>query len=249
MTVEENRAYGGGLVTECDLRRMSRWGYAVFTVWALVLVACGVLAPDPHALGWWLVLDNLLAGRGVCLYEGVRLGFGRPYLIFQCGGQDLAMTLVTVPWIIRFHHHVSQGRFFDKLLGRIDEAAERTQDRLQGFGALGLFFFAFMPTAGPMLGSVVGYLLGMPMRLVLTAVIAGHLTSLLTFMTFFHWFEPMLRSTNEGLATYFAWIGLATVLLVGWLFRTLRGWLNRPRGIPAGTPPAADSEVGIETVE
>jgi len=235
-------AYGGGLVTERGLRRMSRWGYLVFAIWSVALVIWAYIEPDPHALGWWLVLDNLFAGRGVCLYEGIRLGFGRGYLVFQCGGQDLGMTLVTVPWIIRFHHHVSQGRFFDRILQRVDEAAEKNQERLRGFGTAGLFFFAFMPTAGPMMGSVVGYLLGMPMRRVLPAVIGGHVTSLLVFLAFFDWLEPTLRSANEGLAKYFAWIGLAMVLLIGWIVRLIKKrWFAAPDA-PEAAPPVASAD-------
>lgn len=246
---QEDLIYGGGLVTERGLRRMSRWGYAVFAVWAATLLVWGIVSPEPHALGWWLALDNLLAGRGVCLYEGIRLGFGRLYLVLQCGGQDLAMTLITVPWIIRFHHHVSRSRFFDRFLRQVDAAAEKNQERLQGFGAVGLFCFAFMPTAGPMMGSVVGYLLGMPMRRVLPAVLAGHVTSLLVFMTFFNWLEPTLRSTNEGLAKYFAWIGLALVLLVGWLYRTARKHLARRHDETPESVVLGEAEAGMEASE
>ena len=238
----------GGLVTERVLRRMSRYGYLVFAVWTVILVTWGLLDPDPYARGWWLVLENLFAGRGVCLYEGVRLGFGRVYLIVQCGGQDLGMTLVTVPWIIRFHHRVSQGRVFDRILRGLDEAAERNQKRLRGWGVAGLFLFAFMPTAGPMLGTVAGYLLGMRMRVVLPAVLAGHITSLLVFLSFFDWLEPVLRASNEGLATYFAWIGLALVLTAGAVARAVKHHRNPRRDpelevLPA--PPAA-GETGAE---
>lgn len=244
-------AYGGGLVTERGLRRMTRWGCVLVALWTTILVIWGMLVPEPYARGYWLVFDNFFIGRAVCMYEGVRMNFGRIYLLIQGGGQDIGMTLITFPWIVRFYHRVSQGRLVDRILGSVTQAAERNQQRLRGFGAVGLYLFVFFPLAGTgtLVGSVVGYLLGMRMGLVLPVVIAGHLSSLIFLLTFFDWLEPMLRSANEGLAQYFAWIALAVVVVAGWLFRTVKNRLFPATGANASPQPLPDAEANADAVE
>ena len=83
------REYRGGLITESGLRRMRRWGFVVLGNWAPILVAYGLLWPEPYARGWWLVLELFAVGRTVCAYEGVRLGFSELYLLIQGGAQDI----------------------------------------------------------------------------------------------------------------------------------------------------------------
>lgn len=229
---DQEFAYGGGLVTERGLRLMSRWGLGVLAVWAGALGTWAVLWPDPYAHGWWLVLELFAVGRTVCAYEGIRLGFSGTYLLIQGGAQDIGFYLIIFPWVVRFHEHVARVRFIGRILGSVTRAAERHQQRLQGFGAVGLFLFVFFPISGTgtLVGSVVGYLLGMRMRLVIPVVIAGHLASIAFLLAFFDWLEPVLHSVNAGFAQYFAWILLVSLVVLGWLYGVVKSRIAQWRG-------------------
>ena len=233
---DPNFVYGGGLVTERGLRQMTRWGFIILAIGAVVLVLCGLFWPEPYARGWWLVLELFTVGRTVCAYEGVRLGFSKAYLLFQGGAQDVGFFLLVFPWVIRFYERVSSNRFVDRILGSVTRAAERNRDRIQGYGTVGLFLFAFFPASGTgtLVGCMVGYLLGLPVRLAVPVVIAGHLLCLVFLLAFFEWLEPVLRSMNEGFAQYFAWVFLAVLVVAGWLYSVLKKRFARP-----GCPPEA----------
>jgi len=223
--------YGGGLLTERDLRRMSRWGVGTLVVWAIALVVWAILWPDPHARGWQLVLELLAFGRTVSTYEGVRMGFGNVYLLIQGGLQDVAVFLLLFPWVVRFHERVSRNRFVSKVLGFVTTTAERNEDWIRRHGTTGLFLFVFFPVSGTgsLIGAVIGYLLGMSMRVVVPVVIAGHLACLVFLLVFFQWLEPVLREVDENLARYFAWILLVVLALLGWLYGFMKKQFTRSK--------------------
>lgn len=248
--LEEKLAYGG-LITDAGLRRMQRWGFGVAGVWALTLLVYAVLWPEPYRDGWWLVLQLLFVGRTVCAYEGVRLGFSSPYLVLQGSTQDIAMFLMIFPLFVRFYERVARDRAIDRLFRSLTKAAEGHQKALQGYGALGLFLFVFFPISGTgtLVGSVVGYLIGIKMRIVVPVVISAHLTCLFVLLAFFDWLAPVLQSVNEGVAQYFAWIILAVVVGLGWLYKVLRPRIDRWRGLEEPLPPMGKAEAAAEPAE
>jgi len=250
--MQEVKAPYGGLITEVGLRRMQWWGLATVTVWVLTLVIWGILWPDPYSKAWWLVVQLFAVGRTVCAYEGVRLGFSNFFLFMQGGTQDIAMFMLVFPLFVRFYERASHVRGIDRFLGGLARAAERHQGRMQGYGAVGLFLFVFFPVSGTgtLVGSIVGYLLGLRMRLVIPVVITAHFSSLVLLLAFFDWLQPVLESLNEGFAQYFAWILLASMVFLGWVYT--RSQTKSSAAIkPSSTPPPAlvEAEVGVEAGE
>lgn len=234
-----------GLVTERGLRRMSRWGFVVAAVWAATLLLCAFLWPDPYVHGWWLVVQLFAVGRTVCAYEGIRLEFHNLYLLIQGGTQDIAMFLIFFPLFARFYEKVARHRAIDRLFGFLARAAETHRKQLQGYGAIGLFLFVFFPFSGTgtLVGAVVGYLLGLHMRLVVPVVLAAHLSCLVILLGFFEWLEPVLQSLNQGLAQYFAWILLAGMILLGWLYTAIQKRLRRANKPSVSIRPGAEVNV------
>jgi uncharacterized membrane protein len=242
-------SYGGGLVRESGLRRMTRWGCGMLLVQAIFQIAYGVLWPEPYARGWWLVLELIFVGQTICAYEGVRMGFSHLYLFLQGGLQDIGVALIVFPWIVRFYERVSTGRFFDRILGWVTRMVERHKTELQGFGLVGLFLFIFLPVSGTgmLVGVAVGYLLAMPMRRVVPVIVAATLSSLGVLLAFFDWFEPILQSKNADLAQYFAWVLLAGLLILGWAYGAAKKRIARWRS--AGEPVVSLREASAEAGE
>lgn len=233
-----------GLITERGLRLMSRWGWSILGLWAIALITWAILWPEPYRKGWWLVLELIFVGRTVCAYEGVRLGFSNWYIFVQGGLQDIGMFLVVFPYFARFYAHVARVRYIDRILRKLAEMAERHRDRLQGMGLVGLFLFVFFPVSGTgtLVGCVVGYMLGLHLRGVVPVVIAGHVSCLIILLGFFDQLEPALRALDEGFAQYFAWIFLATMLLCGWLYGTLKKRFSRSEEAVEPVPVGMEAE-------
>mgnify|MGYP005861488903 CR=1 FL=1 len=204
-----------------SLRRMHRAGWLLFAVWAAVLIAWGVFRPEPYARGWQLVLELLFVGRAVNIYDGIHLGFSRTYLFIQSGPQDIIMLMILYPWVIRAYESTLKKNVVGRGIGRVTATAEGHQNWLEPLGAIGLWAFVFFPfwSTGALVGGVVGYLLGMRTRVVFAVVILGHGLSVVTLVFFVEWIYPHLEAFNSGLARYFAWIVLAVLFLVAWIYQ------------------------------
>ena len=97
-----------------------------------------------------------------------------------------------------------------------------------------------------LVGIAVSYLLSMHMRRVMPVMAAATLSSLGVLLAFFDWFEPFLQSANADLARYFAWVMLAGLLILGWIYSAVKKWIARPAvttdedAIPVPTPAPAE---------
>jgi len=199
------------------LRRMERTGWGLFVVWAPSLILWGVLDPDPYANGWQLVLElAFVGGRAVNISHGVAYGYSTPYLVFQCGLQDIIYTLVLYPWIIRAYFGFTKLDFAARTLDSLRKAAERKKGLLEPFGAVGLWLFVAFPfwSTGVVNGATLGFLLGMRTRLTLAVVFSAHLTSMGAMLIFFEAIRGPMESLGEGALSYLPWIVLATLLVM-----------------------------------
>jgi len=92
---------------------------------------------------------------------------------------------------------------------RTQRAAERHKDKVQKYGAIGVFAFVWFPfwMTGPVVGSVIGFLLGLRVWVNMTAVLAG------TYVAIFCW-ALFLRQLHEQVAVYSSYAGLILMALL-----------------------------------
>lgn len=196
------------------LRAIAIVGWSLFAFWAVVLIAWGVIEPDPYAQGWRLVLWLAFTGRLVNLADGVANGFSTPYLLFQSGLQDIILLLVAYPILIAAYEGRERRGFIGKRIDAIRESAERHKKRVEPWGALGLWVFVFFPfwSTGALVGGMVGYLLGMRTIVVFGSVISGHVLSVLSLVFFFDVMRNVAESFNQGIVKFIPWIVLGILL-------------------------------------
>jgi hypothetical protein len=89
--------------------------------------------------------------------------------------------------------------------------------------------FPFWST-GTLIGGVVGYLLGMRVRVILLAVLSGYWVSVVVLIWAFDLMAGMAEALDIGVVRYLPWIVVA-LLLAG---SVLRGWRRQRRAAGAG---------------
>lgn len=195
---------------------IARVGWALFAVWAAVLVAWAVLQPDPYAQGWRLVAELAVLGRLVNIADGIAMGFSKHYLLFQSGLQDIILLLVAYPPLVAVCQGVAQRTFLGRRLETVRRTAEGHKDRVEPLGALGLWIFVFFPfwSTGALVGGVVGYLLGMRPAVVFASVFSGHVLSVVSLVYFFDAMAGLAETFNSGAVKYLPWAVLGALLLV-----------------------------------
>lgn len=200
-----------------DLRLIYTGGVALLLAWAATITTWGVVQPEPYADGWRLVAELAFVGRAVNIADGTQAGFSNLYLWIQSGIQDIAFLLILYPIAVAAFEHGMEGTFLGKRIARIRQTAERHRPQLEPFGAIGLLIFVFVPfwSTGALIGSLVGYLMGLRTALVLWVCMIGHLSSVGSLIWFFDVTYAWMMRLNESAARLLPLYAFATLAL-GW---------------------------------
>lgn len=145
---------------------------------AAALIGVGAAAP------WWpeqaLALAamsglNLVIGRAAGMAYGYASGLGHVPVIACNVVVETVQVLVIYPLFVLGCRQWLLPGWLAAPLARLRVSAERQHAAVRRFGIAGLFVFVFMPfwMTGPVVGSIIGYLLGLRIRTTLVVVLAG----------------------------------------------------------------------------
>jgi hypothetical protein len=110
-----------------------------------------------------------------------------------------------------------------------DAALERELAALKSrrFGVAGLFVFVFMPfwMTGPVVGAVIGYLLGLPTRTTLAVVLAGTYAAVAVYALFL----DQVDAWTSAYGPYAAFLALVALVALAMLLQRWRRQARPPR--------------------
>ena len=200
------------------LKRIQQFGWVLFALWTVTLAVIALVQPDPYAQGWRLVLELLFLGRAVSIADGIASGFGSVYLLLQNGFEDIILLLIVYPWVVAAYEGVAGFRPLRRTIDRVRRTAEANRKVVEPWGVLGLWMFVFFPfwSTGALVGSVVGYLLGMRTWVVFASVFTGHFLSVAGLVWTFDLTREMLASFEHGWVRFLPW-GVLALLFGGTL--------------------------------
>jgi uncharacterized membrane protein len=207
------------------LRRIGQVGWALFAVWAGVLITWAIVEPDPYAGGWRLVLELAFMGHLVSIADGSASGFGKAYLFVQSGMQDAILLMVAYPIVVSAYEGVvTRGGVAGRWLAAVHRAAERQKRVVEPAGAIGLWVFVVLPfwSTGTLVGGMVGYLLGMRTSVVFAAVLSGYVLSVIGLIWFFDFMTELAAVVDIGLVRYAPWIVVVVFFGGSFLYQRLR---------------------------
>jgi uncharacterized membrane protein len=184
-------------------------------------------------IGWWVAPErtliyaamtglNLLIGRAAGMSFGYANGLGHAEVIPWNIIVETLQVLVVFPLFALGWTHLIDSSRWSATMTRLRNAAEAQRGAIQRYGIAGLFVFVFTPfwMTGPVVGAIVGLLIGLRTRTNLAVVLAG------TYVAIGVW-ALLLNELNKWAAAYnrfapFALvIALALIALSGRLIRRL----------------------------
>jgi len=132
----------------------------------LMLLAFGIgwhLYPDrilPYAIMTGL---NLIIGREAGMSFGYASGFGHAQVAPLNILVETIQVLVIYPLFVQSTRHLIKLRILESFITRIHRAAESGGGVVRKFGIAGLFVFVFAPfwMTGPVVGAIIGFLIGL----------------------------------------------------------------------------------------
>lgn len=141
-------------------------------------------------------------------------------------------TLVTVPWL-------------QTMMRNVRSSAEEHRPRLAKWGIFGLLLFVWFPLmmTGPVVGSVLGYLLGLRAWATLLTVLAGTIAAIISWAFLMDWVDGLTEKAGALAPTLAVAVLVAGIVAVR--LRSYRQALRAPTAppspaaAPAPPPPAA----------
>jgi uncharacterized membrane protein len=194
----------------------------------LTLVALGVgwlVAPDRTAVFAAMTGLNLTVGRAAGMSFGYASGLGHPAVISSNVLTETIQVLVVYPLFVLGWNNLVDVRYMRRLLVTMRQSAEANQARVERYGMLGLFAFVFLPfwMTGPVVGAIIGHLIGLKARHTLPTVLVATYFAVAVWAVFF---ERM----NELMAEYGRYAAFGTVLAFGAAVIAARAVRSRRRG-------------------
>jgi uncharacterized membrane protein len=187
----------------------------------LLVIALGIgwmVAPD-----WTLVFAamtglNLLIGRAAGMSFGYANGLDHAVVICSNVLVETIQVLLVYPLFVLSWRNLVDVRRLRRVLVRMRHSAEASQPQVARYGMAGLFAFVFLPfwMTGPVVGSIIGFLIGLKPRQNLGTVLAA------TYAAIGIW-ALLFDQLNELLATYGRYAAFATVVVLAVALLAVRG--------------------------
>jgi len=181
----------------------------VLLAWLLV-IALGIgwlFEPE-----WTLVFAamtglNLLIGRAAGMSFGYANGLDHLVVIASNVIVETIQVLVIYPLFVLSWRNLVDVRRLHRYLVQMRRSAEASETRVARYGMTGLFLFVFLPfwMTGPVVGSIIGFLIGLRTRQILVTVLGA------TYVAIGVW-ALLFEQLNELLATYGRYAAFATVM-------------------------------------
>ena len=198
----------------------------MYTFWLGIKL---LLSPEESQLLIGMTATEIMFGRAA----GMAFGFSQelePITVIPiCIIIETILVLIFYPLFVFSWRHLLVINWLKNIFERIHKAAEAHKGKIQRYGIIGLFVFVWFPfwMTGPVVGCVIGFLLGLRVWLNITVVLSG------TCVAIFGW-AFFLRQIHDRVASYSSYAAmilmalLVIIIIVGHLLhRTLQENKNK----------------------
>jgi uncharacterized membrane protein len=189
--------------------RLLLFGVAMALIYTFWLGIKLLLSPDQSQVLIGMTATELLFGRAAAMAFGYTLGLGHRTVIPICIIMETILVLIFYPLFVFSWRHLLVIKRLRNVFDRIQKSAETHKDKVQKYGVIGLFAFVWFPfwMTGPVVGSVIGFLLGLRVWLNMTVVLAG------TTLAIFCW-AFLLRQFHKQIASYSSYAAMVLMALL-----------------------------------
>ena len=189
--------------------RILFFGIALAIAYLSLLALMLLISPENSHILFGMTATEAFFGRAAAMALGYSMDYGNNIVIPVCMAVETILVLLFYPLFVFSWQHVLvinwPGNFFE----RTRTAAEKHTDKVQKYGIIGLFIFVWLPfwMTGPVVGCVIGFLIGLRAWTNIIAVLTG------TYVAIFGW-ALLLRRFQEKIAPYSKYGTLILVALI-----------------------------------
>ncbi len=203
--------------------RLLLTGVALAFIFALWLGVKLLLSPQDSQVLLGMTATQIMFGRAAGMAFGYSLDLEHSTVITISIIIETILVLIFYPLFVFSWRHLLVINWLKKIFERTRKAAEARKGIIRRYGIAGLFVFVWFPfwMTGPVVGCIIGFLLGLRSWLILTVVLAGTYVAIFGWATFLHQFHDRV-APYSSYATMVLMALLVIIIIVGHLLhRTL----------------------------
>ena len=198
----------------------------IYTFWLGVKL---LFSPEDSQILIGMTATHIMFGRAAGMAFGYSLALSHSTVITNCMIIETILVLIFYPLFVLSWQHLLVINWLKNMFERTRKAAEARKGTVRKYGIIGLFAFVWFPfwMTGPVIGCVIGFLLGLRVWLNMTVVLAG------TYVAIFGW-AFFLRQFHDRVASYSSYAAmvlmalLVIIIIIGHLlYRTIHE--NKPK--------------------
>ena len=207
--IRQNKGVFAGTVEDLVLRI----GLYTVMLWLVACVAAAWYAPG-HCLGMLRAAGyQTLGGRAAGISAGLNAGLPYWLVVAVAFTVDVVVVFLLYPVVVYSYERRARRWFMRGTIESTIDAAQAGRGKISRWGVVGIVFFVWFPfyMTGALVGSVIGYFLGVRAWINLTAVGSGTLLAIISWTFIFDWLLKVLKHVASGLEAY---VPLAVVVFV-----------------------------------
>ena len=178
----------------------------IYTFWLGVKL---LFSPEDSQILIGMTATHIMFGRAAGMAFGYSLALGHRMVISTCIIIETIMVLIFYPLFVLSWQRLLVINWLKNIFERTRKAAEARKPIVRRYGIIGLFVFVWFPfwMTGPVIGCVIGFLLGLRVWLNMTVVLAG------TYVAIFGW-AFFLRQFHDRVASYSSYAAMVLMALL-----------------------------------
>lgn len=168
-----------------------------------------------------MTATEVVFGRVACMAFGYSLGMSHLAVILISIILETILVLVFYPLFVFIWQQLLVLKWLRKMSDRTRKTAETHKDKVQKYGIIGLFAFVWFPfwMTGPVVGCMIGYLLGLRVWVNIITVLTG------TYVAILGW-ALLLYQLHQKTVSYSSYVIVIITALVAGIMLT---WTLRRR--------------------
>ncbi|MBU1261164.1 MAG: small multi-drug export protein [Planctomycetes bacterium] len=204
-------------------------GVALALIFILWLGAKLLLAPEDSQAIIGMTATQIMFGRAAGLAFGYSMGLKNSTVIPVCIVISTILVLIFYPLFVFSWRHLLVIKQLKNIFERVRKTAEAHKDIVIRYGIAGLFLFVWFPfwMTGPLVGCVIGFMMGLRTWLNMTVVLSGTYVATLGWAVFLRQFHSHISSYSLYAMLIFLILLLVIIIVGHLLHRTLHENKNK----------------------
>jgi len=178
----------------------------IFTFWLGIKL---LFSPEQAQVLIGMTATAVIFGRAAGMAFGYSLALGPGTIISISMLIETILVLIFYPLFVLGWRRLLVVKFLKNLFERIQNAAEARKDFILRYGIVGLFVFVWFPfwMTGPVVGCVIGFMLGLHIWINIPVVLGG------TFVAIIGW-SILLHQLHSRVASYSSYAAMVLMILL-----------------------------------